>query len=212
MGWAEETFKAAQSPFGWLSSAERLAAAAETILAQEEAEAPAYFSALEAAQREAVEKSYSSEDKTGVAEVRHEPPNYLPAQLLYAFALENVFKGMMVANDPTLANETRLNSELKSHELDILAAKAGFALSTEEQLLLRTLSEIAIWAGRYPVASKLVDHTSPPMSDPHDLLNFGRQHPTLRSVFQRAKEALVSKIPHETARYGVVVALPSEPQ
>lgn len=212
MGWVEETFKAGQSPFGWLSSAERLQAAAETILEREEAGAPAYFSALEAARREAVEKSYSSKDKTGVAEVRCEPPNCLPAQLLYAFALENIFKGMMVANDPALANETKLNSELKSHELDLLAAKAGFALSPEEQLLLRTLSEIAIWAGRYPVASRLVDHTSPPMSDPHDLLNFGRQHPTLRSVFQRAKETHVSKIPHETARFGVVVALPSEPQ
>lgn len=212
MGWVEEMFKAGQSPSVWLSSAESLQAAAETILEREEAGAPAYFSALEAAGREAVEKSYSSEDKTGVAEVRCEPPNYLPAQLLYAFALENVFKGMMVANDPTLANETKLNSELKSHELDGLAAKAGFALSNEEQLLLRTLSEIAIWAGRYPVASRLVDHTSPPMSDPHDLLNFGRQHPTLRSVFQRAKETLVSKIPHEIARFGVVVALPSEPQ
>jgi hypothetical protein len=128
-------------------------------------------------------------------------------------ALENVFKGMMVANDPALANEMKLNSELKSHELDKLAAKAGFALSPEEQsLLLRTLSEIAIWAGRYPVASKLVDHTTPPMSDPHDLLNFGREHPMLRSVFLRAKEALVSKIPHEIARFGVVVAFPSEAQ
>jgi hypothetical protein len=212
MGWVEETFKAGQSPFGWLSSAECLQAAAETILEREEAGAPAYFSALEAARREALEKSYSSNDKTGVATVRREPPNYLPAQLLYAFALENVFKGMMVANDPALANDTKLNSELKSHELDGLAAKAGFALSSEEQLLLRTLSEIAIWAGRYPVASRLVDHTSPPMSDPHDLLNFGRQHPTLRSVFQRAKETLVSKIPHEIAQFGVVVALPSEPQ
>jgi hypothetical protein len=212
MGWAEETFKAAQSPFGWLSSAECLQAAAEIILEHEEAGAPAYFNALEAARREAAEKSYSSEDKTGVAVVRREPPNYLPAQLLYAFAFENVFKGMMVANDPALANETKLNGELKSHELDRLAAKASFALSAEEQLLLRILSEIAIWAGRYPVASRLVDHTSPPMSDPHDLLNFGRQHPMLRSVFQKAKETLVSKIPHETSRFGVVVALPSEPQ
>jgi hypothetical protein len=212
MGWVEETFKAGQSPFGWLSSAERLQAAAEAILEREEAGAPTYFSALEAARREAVEKSYSSKDKTGVAVVRCEPPNYLPAQLLCAFALENIFKGMMVANDPAIANETKLNNELKSHELDLLAAKAGFALSPEEQLLLRTLSEIAIWAGRYPVASRLVDHTSPPMSDPHDLLNFGRQHPTLRCVFQRAEEALVSKIPHETARFGIVVALPSEPQ
>jgi hypothetical protein len=212
MGWVEEMFKAGQNPFGWLSSAERLQAAAETILEREEAGAPAYFSALEAAEREAVEKSYSSKDKTGMAVVRCEPPNYLPAQLLYAFALENVFKGIMVANDPTLANETKLNGELKSHELDGLAAKTGFALSSEEQLLLRTLSEIAIWAGRYPVALRLVDHTSPPMSDPHDLLNFGRQHPTLRSVFRRAKETLVSKIPHETAPFGVVVALPSEPQ
>jgi hypothetical protein len=180
-------------------------------LEREEASAPAYFSALEVARNEAVEKSYTSKDKTGVAEVRCQPPNYLPAQLLYAFALENVFNGIMVANDPALANETALNSELNSHKLDRLAAKAGFALSPEEELLLRTLSEIGVWSGRYPVALRLDQHTSPPMSDPHDLLNFGRQHPTLRSVFQRAKGTLVSKIPHETARFGVVVALPSTP-
>jgi hypothetical protein len=215
MHWVEELFRAAQSPFGWLSSAEGLQAAAETILEREEAGAPAYFNALEAARREAVEKSYSSKDKTGEAEVRCEPPNYLPAQLLYAFALENVFKGIMVANDPALANETELDSKLRSHNLDRLADKAGFALSPEERLLLRTLSEIAFWAGRYPVALRLADHighTSPPMSDPHDLLNFGRQHPMLRSVFQRAKEALVSKISGEIGRFGVVVALPSESQ
>src|SRR6478672_7189661 len=103
MGWVEEMFKGAQSPFGWLSSAECLQTAAETILEREEADAPAYFNALEAATREAIEKSYSSEDKTGVATVCCEPPNYLPAKLLYAFALENVFKGIMVANDPALA-------------------------------------------------------------------------------------------------------------
>jgi hypothetical protein len=209
MGWAEDVFKAGQSPFNWLSSAERLQAAADVILEREEAGAPAYFSALEAATREAFDKSYSSIDQMGSAEVRCEPPNYLPAQLLYAFALENLFKGIMVANDTTLADETKLRGELKSHALDMLAAKAGFALSPEGQSLLKTLSEIAIWAGRYPVASKLVDHTSPPMSDPHDLLNFGRQHPMLRSVFQRAKETLVSKIPHETKLFGLVVALPS---
>jgi hypothetical protein len=89
MGWAEETFKAGQSPFGWLSGAERLHDAAETILEREEARAPAYFHALDVARREAIEKSYSSEDKTGVAEVRCEPPNYLPAQLLYGPAKED---------------------------------------------------------------------------------------------------------------------------
>lgn len=113
MGWVEETFKAGQSPFGWLSSAERLQAAAEIILEREEAGAPAYFSALEAARQEAEKKSRSSKDGTGVAEVRCEPPNYLPAQLLYAFALENLFKGLMVANDPALANETKRVKSLR---------------------------------------------------------------------------------------------------
>jgi hypothetical protein len=65
MGWVEETFKAGQSPFGWLSSAERLQAAAEIILEREEAGAPAYFSALEAARQEAEEKSRSSKDGNG---------------------------------------------------------------------------------------------------------------------------------------------------
>jgi hypothetical protein len=92
MGWAEDMFKAGQSPFNWLSSAECLQAAAETILEREEADAPTYFSALEAARREAVEKSYSSKEKMGTAVVRCEPPNYLPAQLLYACARER-FQG-----------------------------------------------------------------------------------------------------------------------
>ena len=78
---AQEMYRAAQSPIGWLISAERLRDAAEVILAHEVQYEIPYFRAHEAAANEAVGIAYSEGNKSGSAQVQANPPNYPPAQL-----------------------------------------------------------------------------------------------------------------------------------
>src|SRR5205823_1992331 len=94
---ADELFKSAQQPVAWLLSAERLCDAAEAILERELPNEVPYFEARAEAEREAATRAYSEGEDAGVAEIRAAPPNYPPAQLLYAYAIENVLKGLAVA-------------------------------------------------------------------------------------------------------------------
>src|SRR2546425_4452739 len=87
------TFKGAQSPVSWLSWAERLRDAAELIFASEAPKEVAYFQAYTEASNEALAKACAMPNGTGSAEIKCDPPNYLPGQMLCAFALENTFKG-----------------------------------------------------------------------------------------------------------------------
>jgi hypothetical protein len=89
---AKQQFKAAQQPAAWLLSAERLRDGADAILKHElSAEIP-YFRANKIAEEEAVAEAYSDCNDVGVAEIKAMPPNYPPAQLIYAYAIENVLK------------------------------------------------------------------------------------------------------------------------
>src|SRR5438105_3825329 len=92
-----EGFKAAQQPHGWLSAAEKLAAAAELIMSDQVRHEVPYFRAYEKAQHEALSHACVSPDRAGVAEIKYDAPNYLPAQLLYAFAIENALNGLIIA-------------------------------------------------------------------------------------------------------------------
>jgi hypothetical protein len=82
-----------------------------------------YFTAYSEAQQEAAAAGSSSKDG-GYAEIRAMSPNYPPGQLLYAYAIENVLKGLIIANRPRLVEERELNAELKTHDLIALAQNA----------------------------------------------------------------------------------------
>jgi hypothetical protein len=207
--WPEELFKAAQQPHAWLSTAEQLAAAAELILQDQLRHEAPYFRAYDVARQEALSAACASPDESaGSAEIKCEPPNYLPAQLLYAFALENVLKGLLISKNPSLAGERNLNREITSHDLVKLAKKAGFDVAGQDLSVLRDISQIAIWAGRYPVAIKLDPAGKPPLGDPHILLDYGAHHPTMRRIFKRAAEELEKRLPSPRSRFGVVVVFP----
>jgi hypothetical protein len=86
---AKELFKSAQRPIAWLLSAERLRDAAEAILEHELPNEIPYFNAHADAEQEAVAEAYSDGKDAGVAEIKAVPPNYPPAQLLYAYAMRS---------------------------------------------------------------------------------------------------------------------------
>jgi hypothetical protein len=201
---AKELFKSAQRPIAWLLSAERLRDAAEAILEHERPNEIPYFNAQADAEQEAVAEAYSDGKDAGVAEIKAVPPNYPPAQLLYAYAIENVLKGLAIANTPRLIEEWELNGELKSHNLIKLAEKADFTVHVQERPVLEALSQLSVWAGRYPVARTRREHVGTPNSD--ELLDYGSAHPVMRGFFDRARKELESRLPQPIgSRFGSLV-------
>jgi hypothetical protein len=190
---AKDLFKCAQQPNAWLLSAERLRDAGNAILKHELQNEVPYFRAHAAAEQEAVADAYSDGKEWGVAEVKAAPPNYPPAQLLFAYAIENVLKGLIVATAPQLIEERELSRELKSHNLIKLAEKANFAVHPQEKPVLEALSQLSVWAGRYPVASKRHEYVRTPNSD--ELLDYGAHHSVMRGFFERARNELESRLP-----------------
>jgi hypothetical protein len=193
---AKSVFKAAQRPALWLHSAERLRDAAEAILKHElPAEGP-YFQALKIAGEEA------AGNDAGVADIKAVQPNYPPAQLMYAYAIENVLKGLIVSKRPDLIQEDKLDQGLETHNLITLANKAEFAVHVRERRVLEALSQLSIWAGRYPVALTRAEFAGTSSAD--ELLDYGRDHPIMQMFFERAHQELESRLP-PLNRFGVVV-------
>lgn len=132
------------------------------------------------------------------------PPNYPPAQLLYAYAIENVLKGLMVANEATLIDEQKVKRDLKSHHLMTLAKVAGCAVYAQEEPVLEALSQLSVWAGRYPVALTRDEHVG--SRNPDELLDYGATHPIMRGFFERARKELEGRLPQPIgSRFGSVV-------
>jgi hypothetical protein len=201
---ATQQFKSAQQPSVWLLSAERLRDAADAILKHERAAEIPYFQAHKIAEEAARADAYSDGNEAGVAEIKAIAPNYPPAQLLYAYAIENVLKGIVVSKRPDLIEERELNGELASHNLIRLAEKAEFAVHVQERSILEALSQLSIWAGRYPVARTRREFVGTPNAD--ELLDYGSAHPIMRMFFERARKDLESRLPRPIgSRFGSLV-------
>jgi hypothetical protein len=77
-----------------------------------------------------------------------------PYFLLIAFALENIFKAILIhRNNKMLRNLllTSLPTYISDHDLIRLARKSEFPTSVTDQDLLVRLTRNSIWVGRYPV-------------------------------------------------------------
>lgn len=197
-------FRAAQNPVGWLLSAERLRDAAEIIFQHEVAFEIPYFRAHDEAVQKALAIACTGTNDAGHSEIACRPPNYPPAQVLYAYAIENALKGLIVANDPTLINGDRLSVALKCHDLLELAKAAAFQVHIQEQSVLAALSQLSVWAGRYPVALRQTDYVG--AKNPDELLDWGSQNVIVRAFFRRAMQELERKLPTPIVnRFGAVV-------
>jgi hypothetical protein len=199
-----DVFKAAQAPASWLLTAERLRDAAEAILAHEQGFEVAYFRAYTAATEKAAAIAYAEGNDSGMAEIQARAPNYPAAQLLYGYALENLFKGLWIAKDPALISPGKLSGKLTTHSLTALAKRARFTLHVQEQPVAEALSKLAVWAGRYPVALLEAEFASTPNAD--ELLDYGSRHPIVKMMYERAHAELSALLPRPiTNRHGAVV-------
>jgi hypothetical protein len=72
--------------------------------------------------------------------------------LLAGFALENLIKGLLVAQDPSNVNTGHLSKDLKSHDILNLASKVEhLALSRDERTFCGNVSRAIPYWGRYPI-------------------------------------------------------------
>jgi len=163
-------FEAGQQPAAWLRSAGHLRDAAEVILRHELQAEVSYSLARKIAEGEAAAARVRDGANFAVADIKATAPNYPPAQVLYAYAIEDVLKGLIVFNQPELIQEHKLDDELKNHDLNELAEKAEVTVGHEERPILEALSQLSIWAGRYPVAVNRRDMGTP---NPNALLRYG---------------------------------------
>ena len=200
---AKLLFKAGQQPAAWLRSAEHLRDAAEVILKHELQAEIEYSQAHKIAEEEALAVSVRDGTDAGVADIKAIAPNYPPAQLLYAYAIENVLKGLIVFKRPDLIKEHKLDDELKNHDLNELAKKAKVTVEQHERPILEALSQLSIWVGRYPVALNQRDMGMP---NPNALLAYGSAHPIMRAFFERAYKELESRVPEQIPRFEKVLA------
>ena len=198
---ARQLFKAGQQPAAWLRSAGRLGDAAEAILKHELSAERAYSEAVKIADEEAVAVSVRDGTDAGVADIKAIAPNYPPAQLLYAYAIENVLKGLIVFKRPGLIQEHELHGELKTHDLNELANKAKVTVEQHEQPVLEALTHLSITAGRYPIALE----PSVDTPNPNELLGYGSAHPIMRTFFERAYKELESRVPEQIPRFRKVL-------
>lgn len=74
-----------------------------------------------------------------------------PALMLAGYALENIFKGILVKNDCEGAFDAKGKFKHKSHDLLVLAQNANILLSDEEKELLEILTHSTVSSGRYPI-------------------------------------------------------------
>jgi hypothetical protein len=195
---AERLFKAGQQPASWLRSAGHLRDAAEAILEQELPAERTYSEARKIADEEADAESVRNDTGVGAADIKAIAPNYPPAQLLYAYAIENVLKGLIVLKRPDLIQEHELHGELKTHDLNKLAKNAKVTVDPQhERPVLEALTHLSKWAGRYPIAPG----PSVDTPNPNVWLDYGSAHPIMRTFFERAYKELESGVPEEISRF-----------
>lgn len=80
-----------------------------------------------------------------------------------AFALENLFKGVMAARlseeaKAAIARTGKLPEEMLSHDLIALATRVGYPLQKDSEFVLTFLKRYAVWAGRYPLPVKNINY------------------------------------------------------
>jgi hypothetical protein len=199
---ARQVFKAGQQRAAWLRSAGRLGDAAEAILKHELSAERAYSEAVKIADEEAGAESDRNDTGVGAADIKAIAPNYPPAQLLYAYAIENVLKGLIVLKWPGLIQEHELHGELKTHDLNKLAKKAKVTVDQQhERPVLEALTHLSKWAGRYPI--DLGPSVDTP--NPNAWLDYGSAHSIMRMFFERAYKELESGVPGQIPRFEKVV-------
>ncbi len=176
----QRLFTKRQHPMYWLISARDLRDAAETIIKDQEP--------VETKLWEALTEQAKRPKPRGVYWTNAEHPNYTPAHMLYAFATENLIKGLIMAEQPERIGKDELDSTIANHNLLKLVGLISLKFDDDEQKLLERLTHTILWAGRYPV-SKVPTGMMPKGRDGSRLMpkfiHWSEEHGAMRRLYQR---------------------------
>ena len=101
------------------------------------------------------------------------------------FALENLFKGLIIQNQPDSVIDGVLSKRLRTHDLLKLAKLATVEFDLVEGFYLWVGSRCVQWSGRYPVAL-IPGQKAPPVFSEADVLAY-------RSLFEKTVKRFDSK-------------------
>lgn len=74
-----------------------------------------------------------------------------PAYLLMGLCLEGLLKGLLVARNPLLVGQGKLDGSLKTHDLAKLLSAAKILFKKEEEDLINRLTTSVVWMSKYPI-------------------------------------------------------------
>jgi hypothetical protein len=189
-------YKAWQAPAQWFIAAQELAASAEGLVAAADALKPAYDQAYRVALAEL-------DGGAAQAEVKAVRPRYLPPFLLYAYAIENMLKGLLAAKHPDRMDE-ETSEAFKGHVSSEFARRAGFVPDDGQARLLDRLHSVVRWIGRYPVALKIGEHGNV-YAGRDDAIDPPTDIPAIRRLYGVLFDALKAQIPHDVPGHDIVI-------
>lgn len=200
----KQNFEAFQRPRSWYVKARDLFKSAGVLASEERALVLRYETAL----RVASEKL--SEGDVEHAEIECDEPNVFPIFLLYGYALENGLKAIIVDRDPSLIGREKVSEKISQHDLVSLANLASLSMSGSEQELLKWLTQVVVWKGRYNAPRRpdalgvfwALDHLTGS--------TFDACLEVIDELFRRITTALPAVATERELGYGVVVRVPEE--
>ncbi len=96
--------------------------------------------------------AYSINHADGENETYRRPLVSRPVLLMHGLSFENLIKGLLISEKPTLLSGGKLSKHLLGHDLVKLAGRLRTVqLNSAERNLLALLSDIVPYHGRYPV-------------------------------------------------------------
>ncbi len=123
-------------PSEWLSYAEELAEATESLWSRSD-------------NFMAIEMQTAATDTSQIERSAGHARSYI---LLAGLALENALKGILVSRNPSLVNQGHLHGSIKSHKLVELARSVtDLSLTDEDRHVLSVCQDAIPYWGRYPV-------------------------------------------------------------
>jgi hypothetical protein len=157
--WDRDHFRFAQSSFMWFYNAVGLIDAAAITYQSAVEQLARYEEATDDAFERAGKKLAEQPGLTSIVEPVDEfEPRFLPAFMMYGFAIENLLKGLLVLRNPSMVQDAKIGVP-RTHNLTDLAKEAAWPTTSDENRLLGELSAITTWSGRYPVSLTLRDYT-----------------------------------------------------
>jgi hypothetical protein len=201
--YARDRFIQGQRPLFWRKQSRELAEAAEIIIRS--------HTRTEKDQKQG--RRYRRRVVGDIWQGIMNPISYQPAYLLYAFAIENAIKGIVVGRDNKLIAEDKLDDLFMrtGHDLNKICRMRRIDMNEVEADILTKLTQTIKWAGRYPTPNRK-DDMLPAGKDgkrTHAGLDYwSNDREKLRLLYQRLDKELCTLLRDDYSEASVMIPDP----